>query len=165
MASLRKKGKYGTYESAMKADASERSRPDLTESVAQIKRGLEGKIQRIKAGTLDPREAGAWKRNEFRSASTLKTYVRGLEAKGCVEGHVDGVHTRLTWFLEETKSPGCPNFDPRWLDTALKTLRDAGKSDRTVSHYCAASSRSLAGQKRTGGPGRICWLILRGRRS
>ncbi len=71
-------------------------------------------------------------------AQHVEEYVRGLEAKGCVEGHVDGVQKRLTWFLEETKITRLSQLRPSLADTALKTLRDAGKSDRTVSHYCAA---------------------------
>jgi integrase len=51
---------------------------------------------------------------------------------------VDGVRKRLTWFLEETKITRLSQLRPSLVDTALKTLRDAGKSDRTVSHYCAA---------------------------
>jgi len=42
------------------------------------------------------------------------------------------------WFLEETKITRLSQLRPSLADTALKTLRDAGKSDRTVSHYCAA---------------------------
>ena len=46
------------------------------------------------------------------------------------EGHVDGVRKRLTWFLEETKITRLSRLRPSLVDTALKTLRDAGKSDR-----------------------------------
>ncbi len=51
---------------------------------------------------------------------------------------MDGVQKRLTWFLEETKITRLSQLRPSLVDTALKTLGDAGKSDRTVSHYCAA---------------------------
>ncbi len=108
-------------------------------SVAQsIKRDLESKVQGVKAGTLDPREAGCLDAERIPITQHVEEHVRGLEAKGCVEGHVDGFRKRLTWLLEETKITRLSQLRPSLADTALKTLRDAGKSDRTVSHYCAA---------------------------
>ena len=139
MASLRKKGRtwYVRIRDESGRQREVKAGPD--KSVAQsIARDLESKIQRVKAGTLDPREAGCLDAERIPITQHVEEYVRGLDAKGCVEGHVDGVRKRLTWFLEETKITRLSQLRPSLADTALKTLRDAGKADRTVSHYCAA---------------------------
>ncbi len=44
---------------------------------------------------------------------------------------MDGVRKRLTWFLEETKITRLSQLRPSLATTVLKTLRDAGRSDRT----------------------------------
>src|SRR5271157_1928386 len=101
-------------------------------SVAQsIARDLESKTHRVKAGVLDPREAGCLDAERIPITQHVEKYVQGLDAKGCVEGHVDGVRKRLTWFLEETKITRLSQLRPSLATTALKTLRHAGRSDRT----------------------------------
>ncbi len=93
-------------------------------SVAQsIKRDLESKVQGVKAGTLDPREAGCLDAERIPITQHVEEYVRGLEAKGCVEGHVDGFRKRLTWLLEETKITRLSQLRLSLVDTTLKTLR------------------------------------------
>ena len=57
------------------------------------------------------------------------------------------VRKRLTWFLEETKITRLSQLRPSLADTALKTLRDAGKSDQTVKHYAGPGSRSPLGKE------------------
>ena len=68
----------------------------------------------------------------------VKDYVAILEARGCVPGHVDGITKRLTWFLEESKVTRLSQLRPSVAEAALKVLRDAHRSDRTVAHYAAA---------------------------
>ena len=157
-----KKARFGTSESATRADASEKSRPARTRALRpRSSDDLEGKIQRVKSGTLDPREAGCLDAERIPITQHVEDYVRGLEAKGCVPEHVDGVQKRLAWFLEETKITRLSQLRPSLVTTALKTLRDAARSDRTVSHYCAALksfSRWAWKDRRTredllGGPG------------
>ena len=139
MASLRKKGKVWYVRVRDESGRQREVKAGPDKSVAQsIARDLEGKIQRVKAGVLDPREAGCLDAERIPITQHVEEYVQELDAKGCVEGHVDGVRKRLTWFLEETKITRLSQLRPSLVDTALKTLRDAGKSDRTVSHYCAA---------------------------
>ncbi len=139
MASLRKKGKVWYVRVRDEGGRQREVKAGPDKSVAtQIKRDLEGKVQRIKAGVLDPREAGCLDAERIPITQHIEDYVRGLEAKGCVPGHVDGVQKRLAWFLEETTITRLSQLRPSLVTTALKTLRDAARSDRTVNHYCAA---------------------------
>jgi len=101
----------------------------------QMKRDLESKIQRIKAGVLDPREADAMDAERISIAQHVAEYVQDREAKGCVPEHLVNVQKRLEWFLEETKISRLSQLRPSLAVTALATLRADGRSDQTINHY------------------------------
>ena len=113
MASLRKKGKVWYVRVRDESGRQRQVKAGPDKSVAQsIKRDLEGKIQRVKAGTLDPREAGCLDAERIPITQHMEEYVRGLEAKGCVPEHVDGVQKRLAWFLEESQDHPAVSTSP-----------------------------------------------------
>src|SRR5271157_318569 len=104
MASLCKKGRmwYVRLRDETGRERSIKAGPD--KSVAnQMKRDLESKTQRIKAGVLDPREADALDAERIPISQHVADYIQNLEAKGYVPEHVVNVRIRLQWFLEETK--------------------------------------------------------------
>jgi integrase len=139
VASLRKKGRVWYVRIRDESGRQREVKAGPDKSIAQsIARDLESKTQRIKAGVLDPREAGCLDAERTPITQHMDDYVQGLEAKGCVQGHVDGVQKRLAWFLEESKISRLSQLRPSLVTTSLKTLRDSARSDRTVSHYCAA---------------------------
>ncbi len=85
MASLRKKGKvwYVRVRDECGRQREVKAGPD--KSVAnQMKRDLESKTQRIKAGVLDPREADALDAERIPIAQHAADYIQNLEAKGYV---------------------------------------------------------------------------------
>src|SRR5208282_5860851 len=96
---------------------------------------LESKRCRMKAGTLDPREADAMDAERIPIANHVADYIGNLEAKGLCPDHLENVRKRLGWFLEETKITRLSQLRPSLAVTALKVLRDAGQSDQTVNHY------------------------------
>src|SRR5271166_251602 len=100
-----------------------------------MKRDLESKTQRIKAGVLDPREADALDAERVPIAQHVSEYIGNLEAKGASALHVENVRKRLDWFLKETKITRLSQLRPSLADAALKVLRDSGRSDQTVKHY------------------------------
>ncbi len=153
MASLRKKGKVWYVRVRDESGRQREVKAGPDKGVAtQIKRDLEGKIQRVKAGTLDPREAGCLDAERIPITQHVQDYVAGLVAKDRVADHVSCVKKRLEWFLEETKVTRLSQLQPCVADIALKALRDAGKADRTISHHVTtlkAFSRWLRKNKRT----------------
>ena len=100
-----------------------------------MKRDLESKTQRIKAGVLDPREADAMDAERTPIANHAADYVQNREDKGLCPDHLENVRKRLGWFLEETKITRLSQLRPALADSALKALRDSGRSDQTVQHY------------------------------
>ena len=136
MASIRKKGKtwYVRVRDESGHQREVKAGPD--KSVAnQIARDLESKTQRIKAGILDPREAGCLDAERIPIAQHVADYVRNREDKGFCPNHLENVRKRLDWFLEETKITRLSQLRPSLADSALKALRDSGRSDQTVQHY------------------------------
>jgi len=136
MASLCKKGRmwYVRLRDETGRERSIKAGPD--KSVAnQMKRDLESKVQRIKAGVLDPREADALDAERVPIAQHVSEYIGNLEAKGASALHVENVRKRLDWFLKETKITRLSQLRPSLADAALKVLRDSGRSDQTVKHY------------------------------
>src|SRR5262249_33049585 len=104
MASLRKRGRnwYVRYRDAHGKQTEAKAGPD--KSVAKmIANDLETRTQRIKLGTLDPREAASNDAERIAITTHVEDYVRNLEAKGCVPAHIDGIRKRLAWFLDESK--------------------------------------------------------------
>jgi hypothetical protein len=135
MASLSKKGRqwYVRLRDETGRQRSVKAGPD--KSVAQtIKRDLEGKLVRIKAGTLDPREAASIDAERVPIVQHVEDYVRFLASKGCVAGHVKEVHRRLEWLIEETKVTRLSQLQPAIVTDALKQLKDSGLADRTCAH-------------------------------
>ena len=65
----------------------------------------------------------------------MSEYIGNLEAKGASALHVENVRKRLDWFLEETKISRLSQLRPSLADSALKALRDSGRSDQTIKHY------------------------------
>lgn len=116
MASLRKKGKvwYVRVRDECGRQREVKAGPD--KSVAnQMKRDLESKAQRIKAGVLDPREADCLDAERIPIAQHVSEYIGNLEAKGMSALHVENVRKRLDWFLEETKAARLSsNSTPHW---------------------------------------------------
>src|SRR5208283_596244 len=104
MASLRKRGKTWFCRSRDASGAQKEVKCGPDRSVAtQIKHDLEGKLQRIKAGTLDPREADVIEADRIPISRHIKDYAAHLAARGCVPEHITGVQRRLEWFAEEAK--------------------------------------------------------------
>jgi integrase len=153
MASLRKRGVnwYVRYRDVHGKQTEVKAGPD--KGVAKgIANDLESKVRQIKLGTLDPREAACTDAERIPIAAHVKDYIAVLEARGCVAGHVEGIEKRLTWFLDESKVTRLSQLRPSLAESALKVLRDARRSDRTVAHYAAAVksfSRWLWKDKRT----------------
>jgi hypothetical protein len=85
MASLCKKGQmwYVRLRDETGRERSIKAGPD--KSVAnQMKRDLESKVQRIKAGVLDPREADALDAERVPIAQHVSEYIGNLESQGGV---------------------------------------------------------------------------------
>src|SRR5271157_355451 len=68
----------------------------------QMKRDLESKTQRIKAGVLDPREADAMEAERIPITKHVADYIQNLEARGACPDHLENVRKRLDWLLAET---------------------------------------------------------------
>jgi len=139
MASLRKKGRvwYVRVRDECGRQREVKAGPD--KSVAsQMKRDLESKAQRIKAGVLDPREADAMDAERIPITQHVADYIGNLEAKGVCLQHLRNIGKRLGWFLEETKISRLSQLRPSLADSALKVLRDGGLGDQTVKHYATA---------------------------
>jgi integrase len=136
MASLRKKGKVWYVRVRDESGRQREVKAGPDKSVAnQMKRDLESKTQRIKAGVLDPREADCLDAERIPITKHVADYVQNLEARGACPDHLKNVRKRLGWFLEETKISRLSQLRPSLAVTALKTLRDSGRSDQTVNHY------------------------------
>src|SRR5208337_5241175 len=83
MASLRKKGKVWYVRVRDESGRQREVKAGPDKSVAnQMKRDLESKTQRVKAGTLDPRESDALEAERIPITQHVADYLRGLEAKG-----------------------------------------------------------------------------------
>ena len=67
-----------------------------------MKRDLESKTQRIKAGVLDPREADAMEAERIPITKHVADYIQNLEARGACPDHLENVRKRLDWLLAET---------------------------------------------------------------
>jgi hypothetical protein len=154
MASLRKRGAnwYVRYRDANGKQTEVKAGP---KGVAQtIANELETKIRRVRLGLLDPREAAYNDPERVHITSHVEDYVQHIEASGRVPEHVVSVRRRLQWFLDESKITRLSQLKPSIATIALKSLRDAGKSDRTVFHYATtikAFSRWLKQDRRTDG--------------
>jgi len=136
MASLRKKGKVWYVRVRDESGRQREVKAGPDKSVAQsIARDLESKVRKIKAGVLDPREADALDAERIPITQHVADYIRNLEAKGASALHVENVRKRLDWFLEETKIARLSQLRPSLADSALKALRDSGRSDQTIKHY------------------------------
>ncbi len=136
MASLQKRGKqwYIRLRDEAGRERSVKAGPD--KSVAnQMKRDLESKIQRIKAGVLDPREADCLDAERVPIARHVAGYLQNLEAKGACVEHLANVRKRLGWFLEETNINRLSQLRPSSAVVALAALRADGRSDQTINHY------------------------------
>jgi integrase len=136
MASLRKKGKVWYVRVRDESGRQREVKAGPDKSVAQsIACDLESKVRRIKAGVLDPREADCLDAERIPITQHVADYVRNREDKGFCPDHLENVRKRLGWFLEETKIARLSQLRPSLADSALKALRDAGRSDQTVQHY------------------------------
>src|SRR5262249_26906413 len=126
MASLRKRGRnwYVRFRDAHGKQTEVKAGPDKS-AAKMIANDLEAKGQRIKLGTLDTREAASNDAERIPIATHVRDYVRNLEAKGCVPGHIDGIRKRLEWFLHETKITRLSQLRPSLAQDALKVLKDA----------------------------------------
>jgi len=115
MASLRKKGKVWYVRVRDESGRQREVKAGPDKSVAnQMKRDLESKTQRIKAGVLDPREADCLDAERIPITKHVADYVQNLEARGACPDHLKNVRKRLGWFLEETKISRLLNSAPRW---------------------------------------------------
>ncbi len=136
MASLCKKGRmwYVRLRDETGRERSIKAGPD--KSVAnQMKRDLESKIQRIKAGVLDPRESDAMDAERVPINQHAADFIKNLEDRGCVPEHFKLASRRLGWLLEQTKISRLSQLRVSLVESALKILRDEGRGDQTVAHY------------------------------
>ncbi len=139
MASLRKKGKVWYVRVRDESGRQREVKAGPDKSVAsQMKRDLESKTQRIKAGVLDPREADAMDAERTPIAQHVADYIQDLEAKGACLQHLRNIEKRLGWFLEESRISRLSQLRPSLAVSALKVLRDGGLGDQTVKHYATA---------------------------
>src|SRR5271166_1415063 len=136
MASLRKKGKVWYVRVRNESGRQREVKAGPDKSVAnQMKRDLESKTQRIKAGVLDPREADAMDAERTPIANHVADYIRNLEHKGVCLQHLRNIEKRLGWLLEESKVSRLSQLRPSLAVSALKVLIDEGRGDQTVKHY------------------------------
>ena len=139
MASLRKKGKVWYVRVRDESGRQREIKAGPDKSVAnQVKRDLESKTQRIKAGVLDPREADAMDAERTPIANHVADYIRNLEHKGVCLQHLRNIEKRLGWLLEESKVSRLSQLRPSLAVSALKVLIDEGRGDQTVKHYATA---------------------------
>lgn len=155
MASLRKRGAfwYIRYRTAQGKTTEVKASRDK-QTAKSMAADLEDKQQKIKLGQLDPREAAWIDAEQVHIATHVQDYIRNLEASGRVPEHFSAVQKRLEWFLDESKITRLSQLNPFVVTVALKPLRDAGKSDRTVFHYVScikAFSHWLKENRRTNG--------------
>ena len=95
MASLRKRGRYWYVRFRTPEGRSTELKAGPDKSVAQqISRDIESKNARIKAGTLDPREAAYNDAERVHIITHVQDYVRHIEASGCVPDHVNPDYSR-----------------------------------------------------------------------
>ena len=103
MASLRKIGKQWYVRVRDEGGRQREVKAGPDKSVAnQMKRDLESKTQRIKAGVLDPREADAMEAKRIPITKHVADYIQNLEARGACPDHLENVRKRLDWLLAET---------------------------------------------------------------
>ena len=135
MASLRRKGKvyYVRFRTDDGRQTERKVGPDKSVAL-KIKRDLETKLVNVKLG-LETSQADG---ERIPISQHVESYVANLEARGRVLEHTRLVRQRLEWFLAETKITRLSQLRPALADQALSTLRKAGKSDQTVSHYATS---------------------------
>ncbi|MGA8349499.1 MAG: hypothetical protein WB773_17045 [Isosphaeraceae bacterium] len=103
MASLRKRGKIWYVRVRDESGRQREVKAGPDKSIAnQMKRDLESKTQRIKAGVLDPREADAMEAERIPITKHVADYIQNLEARGACPDHLENVRKRLDWLLAET---------------------------------------------------------------
>src|SRR5271166_3332219 len=103
MASLRKRGKIWYVRVRDESGRQREVKAGPDKSIAnQMKRDLESKTQRIKAGVLDPREADAMEAKRIPITKHVADYIQNLEARGACPDHLENVRKRLDWLLAET---------------------------------------------------------------
>ena len=100
-----------------------------------MKRDLESKIQRVKAGCLDPREADAMDAERIPIAQHIDEDIQGRKPRDTSLGMWRTSGNVLAGSWKRPRSPKLSQLRPSLAITALKTLRDAGRSDQTVAHY------------------------------
>jgi integrase len=139
MSSLRKRGVNWYVRYRTPEGQSTEIKASTDKSVAKsIQRDLDAKLRRIKLGLLDPREAAAMEAEKRPLAEHVRDYLAHLTARGNAPAHVDGVRHRLGWLLNSTTIVRLSQIRPSLAQAALKTLKDAGKSERTRFHYATA---------------------------
>ena len=136
MASIRRRSDYYYIRFRDETGKQVERRASRDKAVARkMARAIEDRITGIKLGTLDPREADCQDAERHPIAKHVADYIKNLEARECVAGHVDQVRRRLEWFLEETRITKLSQIRPSLAVSALKVLRDEGRGDQTVNHY------------------------------
>jgi integrase len=68
-------------------------------------------------------------------ADHLKEYHDYLIGKGATQAHADLTHARVARLIELGRARRVSDLTPSRIQTALKMIRDEGKSLRTVHHY------------------------------
>ncbi len=137
MASIRKRNAYWYIRFRDETGKQVERKASKDKGVARkMAQSIEDRITGIRMGILDPREADCQDAERRPIGDHVSDYVRNLEAKGCVAGHAAQVKRRLEWFLEETKVGRLSQIRPSLAVSALKALRDEGRGDQTVNHYC-----------------------------
>jgi integrase len=148
VASLRKRGRnwYIRYRSEGRS-TEVKAGPDK-QVAKSLAKDLENKLQRIKLGLLDSREAASMEAEKKPLADHVSNYLSYLADRGNAPAHIEGVRAKLAWFLDESRIVRLSQIRPSLAQSALGRLKALRKSDRTVSHYAAAWKAFTAWLKR-----------------
>jgi len=139
MASLRKKGDHWYIRFRDETGKQTERKASRDKAVAKsMMAKLEERLRGIRLGTLDAREADCNEAQQIPIADHARDFISNLAARGCVPEHVDGIRKRLTWLLDQTKITRLSQLRPSLALGAMKALRDAKRSERTLAHYVAA---------------------------
>jgi len=136
MASLRKRNDFWYIRYRDETGKQTEKKASRDKSVAKsMMKDLENRVTGIKLGTLDPRDSDAMEAERVPITQHAVEYIKNLEDRGCVPEHFNLASRRLQWLLEETKISRLSQLRVSLAESALKVLRDEGRSDQTVSHY------------------------------
>src|SRR5262249_13795759 len=138
MASLRKRGRVWYYRFIDAAGVRQERKgcPDRRETKAMA--AAEAEASKVRAGLIDPKALG------YRSheARPLPDHVTDFHAfligKGATAKHADLTRNRVARLIDMARARRLSELAPSRVQAALKAVRDAGVSLRSVHHYTRA---------------------------